>query len=62
MGFEADLFQIGAPAEIVILNPETEWVFAPKHLQSRSVNSPYFGETLTGRVEMTISCDYIAIN
>jgi len=62
MGFEADLFQIGVPAEIAILNPETEWVFTSNHLQSRSVNSPYFGETLTGRVEMTISCDYIAIN
>ena len=62
MGFEADLFQIGAPAEIAILNPETEWVFTSNHVQSRSVNSPYFGETLTGKVEMTISCDYIAIN
>jgi dihydroorotase len=62
MGFEADLFQIGSPAEIAIINPETEWVFTSNHLQSRSVNSPYFGETLSGRVEMTISCDYIAIN
>ena len=62
MGFEADLFQVGTPAEIAILNPETEWVFTSNHVQSRSVNSPYFGETLTGKVEMTISCDYIAIN
>ena len=62
MGFEADLFQVGMPAEIAILNPETEWVFTSNHVQSRSVNSPYFGETLIGRVEMTISCNYIAIN
>jgi dihydroorotase len=62
MGFEADLFQVGIPAEIAILDPTKDWVFDSTHVQSRSVNSPYYGETLTGRVEMTISRGYIASN
>ena len=62
MGFEADLFQVGIPAEIAILDPTKDWVFDSTYVQSRSVNSPYYGETLTGRVEMTISRGYIGSN
>ena len=62
MGFEADLFQVGIPAEIAILDPTKDWVFDSTYVQSRSVNSPYYGETLTGRVEMTIYRGYIGSN
>ena len=61
MGFEQDLFSEGTDAEITILNPDVEWSFDKVHVQSRSINSPYYGETLKGKVEYTISRGQIMI-
>ena len=55
MGFEQDLFSEGTDAEITILDSDVEWSFEKVHVQSRSINSPYYGETLKGKVEFTIS-------
>ena len=55
MGFEQDLFSEGTDAEITILDPDVEWTFEKVHVQSRSINSPYYGEILKGKVEFTIS-------
>ena len=60
MGFDGDLFQIGKSAEITVINPETEWEFDIDNVQSKSINSPYFGEILNGKIEMTISRGQIA--
>ena len=60
MGFESDLFSIGASAEVVVLDPEFEWVFSKDDIESRSVNSPFIGRTLIGKVIYTISRDYIS--
>ena len=61
MGFEQDLFSEGTNAEITILDPDVEWTFEKAHVQSRSINSPYYGEILKGKVEYTISCGQIMI-
>ncbi|MEE8457617.1 MAG: dihydroorotase [Acidimicrobiia bacterium] len=42
----------GACANIVIFDPTTIWV--PRSTVSKSVNTPYFGRELTGRVKTTI--------
>jgi dihydroorotase len=55
MGFEQDLFSQGTEAEITILDPDVEWIFEKVHVQSRSINSPYYGEIFKGKVEFTIS-------
>ena len=62
MGFKTDLFQLGTPAEITILNPDAKWTFGLNHIYSKSLNSPYLGETLFGKVDMTISCGFLATN
>tara|TARA_Y200000002_G_scaffold383012_1_gene402594 strand:+ start:2809 stop:4101 length:1293 start_codon:yes stop_codon:yes gene_type:complete len=59
MGFERDLFSMGSSAEIVIIDPEKDWIFSKKHIKSRSINSPYIGKNLIGKVELTISCSHI---
>ena len=61
MGFEQDLFSEGTNAEITILDPDVEWTFEKVHVQSRSINSPYYGEILKGKVEYTISRGQIII-
>ncbi|MEA1881286.1 MAG: dihydroorotase [Candidatus Marinimicrobia bacterium] len=54
MGFDQDLFSKGAEAELTIFNPEESWIFRKNDIQSRSSNSPYVGQSLTGRVKYTI--------
>ena len=61
MGFEQDLFSEGTDAEITILDPDVEWSFEKVDVQSRSINSPYYGEILKGKVEYTISRGQIMI-
>jgi dihydroorotase len=44
----------GAPANLVVIDPEATWVVDPYRLASRSRNTPYAGRTLTGRVRHTL--------
>jgi dihydroorotase len=44
----------GAPADLVILDPETRWTVDPSTFFSKSRNTPFSGRTLTGRAELTI--------
>ena len=58
MDFNLDLFKKGVPAEIVIIDHNHEWIFDKIHIQSKSGNSPFIGEKLKGRVELTLSGIY----
>ncbi len=61
MGFDPNLFAAGKEAEITVLDPDLEWTFGKEHVHSRSINSPYYGEKLKGKIELTISRGQIAI-
>jgi len=54
MNFETDLFAKGVMAELTIIDPTEEWIFSKTDIYSRSVNSPYIGQSLNGRVKYTI--------
>lgn len=60
MGFENNLFKNSIPAEITILDPKQKWVFTKDDIYSRSINSPFIGEQLVGKVRFTISKGVIA--
>ena len=62
MGFDSDLFTLGRAAEINVIDSDKEWTFEREHVRSRSINSPFYGEPLKGRVEHTISCGRIFSN
>ncbi|MCQ2491657.1 MAG: dihydroorotase [Lachnospiraceae bacterium] len=51
---DAGTLQEGKAADIVIFDPEEEWVV--KEFKSKASNSPFAGETLKGKVKYTI-CD-----
>ena len=55
MGFDQDLLKKGKQAELVIFDPDSEWVFCKEHIYSKSRNSPFLGETLKGRILNVIS-------
>ena len=54
-GLNAGSLSVGAPADIVIFNPDTSWKFTEEDIHSRSKNSPFIGMTLQGKVRYTIS-------
>ena len=45
---------VGAPADLVVLDPVTRWVVRAEEMHSKSRNSPFLGEELVGRAELTI--------
>ena len=52
-GYDAP-FAVGAPAHLTLVDPAARRTFAVEHLQGRSVNSPYLGVELPGRVVATV--------
>lgn len=46
--------QPGEPANLCVFDPAEEWVVDPDRLSSRSRNSPFAGDRLTGRAVMTL--------
>ena len=60
MGFDNDLFTIGCPAELTILDPDQEWIFKEQNIYSKSRNTPFCGEKLKGKIRFTISKGFIA--
>ncbi len=53
-GLDCGRMKEGAPADIVIFDPDEEWTV--KDFLSKSSNSPFIGWTLSGRVKYTV-CD-----
>jgi dihydroorotase len=45
---------VGAPADLVIIDPARRWVVRREQLRSKSANSPFLGETLVGQADATI--------
>ena len=60
MALEADLLRVGQPVELVVLDPEKEWVFRRDDIHSRSQNSPFIGHTLRGRPVYTLVKGWLA--
>jgi dihydroorotase len=45
---------VGAPADVVMFDPEVRWVVRPEEFRSKSRNTPFGGETLVGRADLTL--------
>ncbi len=45
---------VGAPADVAVFDPEVSWVVRAEELRSKSANSPFLGETLVGRADLTV--------
>lgn len=55
MGFEADLFAVGTPAQLTIFDPDEEWTFTTEQIHSKSRNSPFVGRKMRGRISAVIT-------
>jgi len=49
LGLPVPALEEGAPANLTVFDPDTEWTFEAGHIRSRSHNTPFLGAPLVGR-------------
>ena len=54
LGVHSGRLQSGAPADIVVFDPEAAWRVTPDALRSQGKNTPYLGYELEGQVRYTL--------
>ena len=62
IGFNEDLFKVGTPAELVIIDPNQEWEFSKGNIFSKSKNSPFVGKKFKGKVHSTIVKNHMSFH
>ena len=53
---------VGAPADVLVLDPTERWVVRPETFRSKSRNTPYGGAELVGRAHQTVVRGRIAFD
>ncbi len=54
LGITPPSFKKGSLAEVIIVDPEEEYIFSEKIIQSKSKNTPFLNKTLKGKVKKVI--------
>ena len=54
LGMEPGRLAPGAPADLVLMDPDREFLLTPEALHSKGKNSPFLGRRLKGRAVMTL--------
>ncbi|MDX5594460.1 dihydroorotase [Pseudovibrio sp. SPO723] len=62
LGLEAGRLSKGAPADLIVFDPERPWIVEKEKIRSRSKNTPFEDETLQGRVLTTLVAGRILYN
>jgi len=62
MGFSLPTWEAGQPANFTLVDTSAKWVYNSKTNYSKSVNSPFFGKELTGRVVAVANNGLIQLN
>lgn len=62
LGLPLPALREGEPADFVLVDPEAQWRVDETTLFSKSRNSPLLGQSLTGRVELTVARGRLAFD
>ena len=54
LGLETGTLRAGAPADLVVFQPDAKWTLKAQELASKSKNTPFDGAAMTGQVVATI--------
>lgn len=52
-GLSGGSLVVGAPADVVLIDPETKWIVEPETFHSKGRNCPFAARTLSGRIVAT---------
>ncbi len=61
LGLEPVVIEKGAPAKLTILDSKAKWTLDSSSNQSKSANSPYWNQPLTGKVFGTVNGEVVSI-
>ncbi|MFI3137115.1 MAG: dihydroorotase [Methylococcaceae bacterium] len=53
---------IGSNADICVFDPNATWTLDAQHWHSQGINTPYWGQTLTGKVSHTLQAGKLIFN
>jgi dihydroorotase len=59
LNIEVPVITEGQPANLVVFDPHAEWEYNSKNNRSKSANSPFMGQQLTGRILLTCNNNYL---
>ena len=59
-GLDAPAVAAGAVADLCVVDPQAVWTVQAGSLKSRSHNSPWLGQELTGKVRLTVAAGRVA--
>jgi dihydroorotase len=62
VGLAAPTIAEGAPANLTLVDPKRQWKVEPERLRTKSKNTPFLGQTVTGLVLATIVFGSIAFD
>jgi dihydroorotase len=62
LGLNTGKLEVGLPADICIFDPNATWQANADNWRSEGINTPFWGETLTGRVIQTLKAGKIIFN
>jgi dihydroorotase len=54
LGLPTGTIEVGAPADVAVIDPELEWTVRREQLRTKSKNTPFEGWTMRGRAVLTI--------
>ena len=54
LGIPKGTLQIGAEADVTVIDPKVRWKVDPARFRSKSSNTPFAGWELTGRAELVL--------
>lgn len=55
VGLTPPTLREGAPADLVLFDPESRWVVGRETLRSKSINTPFLGREIRGAVTLTVA-------
>ena len=62
LGVNRGSLKAGSVADITVINPDQVWTVAAEQLASKSKNSPWLGETMTGAAAATVVAGKVVFN
>lgn len=62
LNLDVPVIEEGVPANLTLFNMDEEWTFTKERVKSKSKNSPYLGDKLTGRAEAIYNKGQFVVN